>query len=433
LVACFPGVDGRWRRSHATVRETYDCDFHSPQRELNVTTGTSATLAGSDHIAPDMTNASGYLAGTAAKLRAAVSVPVLVAGRINQPQDAELIIASGQADACVMTRAMIADPDLPRLAAAGQVDDIRACIGCNQACIGHFHLGFPISCIQHPETGREQLYGIKTRARSPRRVLVVGAGPAGMKAAAVAAERGHQVRLAEASGRVGGQILLAQQLPGREEFGGAIGNLHREVTRHGVEVLLRHPVDLAMIEAERPDLVVVATGARPYRPPLELMDEPWVADAWQVIRDPAAVPGGHVVVADRRGDWVGVGTARLLAQAGHKVTLAVPGYAPGESLQQYVRDGAVAARTRLRVTILPLTRPYGADDDTVYLQHVLTDDPVVVDDVAGLVLACGTEPANDLLARLDGRGIPHVAAGDCLAPRTVEEAVLEGLVAAVGI
>jgi NADPH-dependent 2,4-dienoyl-CoA reductase/sulfur reductase-like enzyme len=178
---------------------------------------------GSDHIAPDMTSASGYLAGTAAKLRAAVSVPLLVAGRINQPQDAELIIASGQADACVMTRAMIADPDMPRLAAAGQVDDIRACIGCNQACIGHFHLGLPISCIQHPETGREQLYAIKTRARSPRKVLVVGAGPAGMKAAAVAAERGHQVRLPEASGRVGGQVLLAQQLPGREEFGGRVG------------------------------------------------------------------------------------------------------------------------------------------------------------------------------------------------------------------
>jgi len=254
-----------------------------------------------------------------------------------------------------------------------------------------------------------------------------------MKAAAVAAERGHQVRLAEASARVGGQVLLAQRLPGREEFGGAIGNLYREVTRHGAEVLLRHPVDLAMIEAERPDLVVVATGARPYRPPLEIMGQPWVADAWQVIRDPAAVPSGHIVIADWRGDWVGLGIARLLAQAGHKVTLAVRGYAPGETLQQYVRDRIVAALSRQRVTILPLTRPYGADDDTVYLQHVLTDDPVIVDDVAGLVLACGTEPVNDLLARLDGSGYPHVAVGDCLAPRTVEEAVLEGLVAATGI
>ena len=103
-----------------------------------------------------MSSASGYVAPLAGKLRAAVGVPVLVAGRINQPQEAEHVIAAGQADACVMTRAMICDPDMPGLARAGQVDDIRACIGCNQACIGHFHLGFPISCIQHPETGREE-------------------------------------------------------------------------------------------------------------------------------------------------------------------------------------------------------------------------------------------------------------------------------------
>lgn len=110
---------------------------------LNVTTGTSASLAGSDHIAPDMTSANGYVAPLAGQLRAAVNVPVLVAGRINQPQEAEHIIAAGQADACVMTRALICDPGMPRLARAGQTDDIRACIGCNQACIGHFHLGFP--------------------------------------------------------------------------------------------------------------------------------------------------------------------------------------------------------------------------------------------------------------------------------------------------
>ncbi|HUN36059.1 MAG TPA: FAD-dependent oxidoreductase [Trebonia sp.] len=400
---------------------------------LNVTTGTSATLAGSDHIAPDMTNANGYLAPVAARLRGRAGVPVLVAGRINQPQDAELILAAGQADACVMTRAMIADPDMPRLAKAGQTDDIRACIGCNQACIGHFHLGFPISCIQHPETGREQVYGLRRRAGRPSKVLVVGVGPAGLKAAAVAAERGHEVTLAEASGRVGGQVLLAQRLPGREEFGGAITNLYREVTRAGVDVKLRFPVDLSTITSERPDLTVLATGARPYRPPLEVAGTGWVADAWQVIRDPGSVPAGPVVVTDFRGDWVGLGTARLLAQAGHQVTLAVRGYAAGDSLQQYVRDRLLAAITRQRITVVPLTRPYGLDDDTVYLQHVLTGEPVLVENVAGLVLACGSEPDGQLLTEVAAHDLPHVAIGDCLSPRTVEEAVLEGLVAATAI
>ena len=139
------------------------------------------------------------------------------------------------------------------------------------------------------------------------------------------------------------------------------------------------------------------------------------------------------MVADFRGDWVGLGTARLLAAAGHEVTLAVRGYAAGESLQQYVRDSLLAAISRQRITVLPLVRPFGADDDTVYLQHVLTEEPVLVGDVAGLVLACGSSPANELLDALDSAGVPALGIGDCLAPRTVEEAVLEGLVAASGI
>jgi 2,4-dienoyl-CoA reductase-like NADH-dependent reductase (Old Yellow Enzyme family)/thioredoxin reductase len=400
---------------------------------LNVTTGTSASLAGSDHIAPDMSNANGYVAPLSGKLRAAVDVPVLVAGRINQPQEAEQIIAAGQADACVMTRALICDPELPGLARAGQTDDIRACIGCNQACIGHFHLGFPISCIQHPETGRERLYGIRRRADRPKQVMVVGGGPAGLKAAAIAAERGHDVTLHEASGRLGGQVLLAERLPGREEFGGAITNLSREAARAGVTVALRSAVGLPEVRAQAPDLVVVATGARPYRPPLDVMDSPWIADAWEVIRRPESAPAGKIVVTDFRGDWVGLGTARLLAAAGHEVTLAVRGYAAGESLQQYVRDRLLAAISRQRITVLPLVRPYGADDDTVYLQHVLTEEPVLVEGVAGLVLACGSSPSGELLAALEPAGVPAVGIGDCLAPRTVEEAVLDGLVAASGI
>jgi 2,4-dienoyl-CoA reductase-like NADH-dependent reductase (Old Yellow Enzyme family)/thioredoxin reductase len=400
---------------------------------LSVTTGTSASLAGSDHIAPDMTSANGYVAPLAGQLRAAVSVPVLVAGRINQPQEAEHVIAAGQADACVMTRAMICDPGMPALARAGQTDDIRACIGCNQACIGHFHLGFPISCIQHPETGRELLYGIRRHASRPKKVMVVGGGPAGLKAAAVAAERGHDVTLYEASRRVGGQVLLAERLPGRAEFGGVITNLSREADRAGVTVRLRTTVDLPAVKAEAPDLVVVATGARPYRPPLELMDGPWIADAWEVIRWPESAPPGKIVVADFRGDWTGLGTARLLAAAGHEVALAVRGYAAGESLQQYVRDRLLAAISRQRITVLPLVRPYGADDDTVYLQHVLTGEPVLVEGAAGLVLACGSSPSGELLESLESAGVPAVGIGDCLAPRTVEEAVLDGLVAASAI
>ena len=152
-----------------------------------------------------------------------------------------------------------------------------------------------------------------------------------------------------------------------------------------------------------------------------------------MIRRPGSAPPGKIVVADFRGDWVGIGTARLLAAAGHEVTLAVRGYAAGESLQQYVRDRALAAMSRQRITVLPLVRPYGVDDDTVYLQHVLTEEPVLVESVAGLVLACGSSPAGELLETLESAGVPAIGIGDCLAPRTVEEAVLDGLVAASGL
>ncbi|MDE3065333.1 MAG: FAD-dependent oxidoreductase [Acidobacteriota bacterium] len=396
---------------------------------VSVTTGTSAGLAGSDHIAPEMGFANGYTAPLARRVKDLVDVPVFVAGRLNQPQEAERLLESGDADACIMTRALICDPEMARLAREGRAEEIRACVACNQACIGHFHAGYPISCIQRPETGRELVYLPRRRAAARRRVLVVGAGPAGLKAAAVAAERGHDVTVHDAAARVGGQVLLAQMLPGREEFGGVAQNLLAEARRAGARVVLSSPVDAEVVASLAPDVVVAATGARPYRPPIEVMGSPRVLDSWEVIAG-AHPPAGHVVVVDTAGDWTGVGVARILAAAGHRVTLCVNGYGAGEALQQYVRDAALAALERERVRVVPLVRLFGVDDDTVYLQHVLTEEPVLEPGVAGVVLSCGHEAVTDLEASLAGRGVSVVAVGDCRAPRSVEEAVLEGLAAA---
>jgi len=413
-----------------TIEETLDAmralNADNTLDYVSVVAGTSATLAGSDHIVPPMNFPAAYTAPLSARVKQVVDVPVMVAGRINQPHEGEQVIATGQADAVAMTRAMICDPLMPSKAADGLVDEIRACIGCNQACIGHFHAGYPISCIQHPETGREQLYGIRLPAKAPRNVMVVGGGVGGMKAAVVAAERGHRVTLYEASKRVGGQVLLAEQLPGRAEFGGAITNLVSEVQRNDIKTVTGVKVDAQFIEEHSPDVVIVATGATPHRPQLELIDEPTVLDAWDVITG-ADVPQGRIVVADWRCDWIGLGVAQLLAEQGRKVTLAVDGYMAGQRIQQYVRDVMTADALRAGVEIVTLVRPYGADADTVYLQHVLTGEPVIVEDVAALVLSQGHDPVTELADSLaDYHGEVH-SIGDCLAPRTVEEAVLEGL------
>jgi 2,4-dienoyl-CoA reductase-like NADH-dependent reductase (Old Yellow Enzyme family)/thioredoxin reductase len=394
---------------------------------VSVVQGTSATLAGSDHIVPPMTFAPGYTAAASRAVKHVVGCPVIVAGRINQPQDAELILGRGDADATVMTRALICDPEMPGKAEAGRLEEIRACIGCNQACIGHFHAGYPISCIQHPETGRELTYGIRVRASSPREVLVVGGGPGGLKAAAVAAERGHRVVLVERERRLGGQVRLAQEVPGRAEFGGAITNLAGEAERAGVKLLLGTTADAALVDELDPDVVVVATGALPRVPELETADDPVILTAWDIFSG-SDVPSGHVVVADWRADWNGLGAALALSGRGHRVTLCVTGYHAGQRLQQYVRDAMIAESVRRKVTIVPLVRVIGADADAAYFQHVLTDEPVILDDVAALVLAQGHTSVDGLLRELQDEGHREVhGIGDCLAPRTVEEAVLEGL------
>ncbi|MCO7572768.1 FAD-dependent oxidoreductase [Pseudomonas chlororaphis] len=392
---------------------------------VHIVAGTSASLGGAVHIVPPMAVEAAYLAREAGTFKAKLSIPLFVTGRINQPQEAEAIIAKGQADVCGMTRALICDPQMPNKSDSGRAEDVRACIACNQACIGHFHKGLPISCIQRPETGRELLYGQPKPSARGKRILVVGGGPAGMKAAAVAAQRGHRVTLYEASAQLGGQIQLAQLLPRRSEFGGASTNLQREMQLAGVEVVRNTRVDRALIERENPDHVIIATGAQPYWPNFERGGDLQVVDAWQVLRDEVQL-GRSVVVADWRCDWIGPGIAERLVRAGHQVQLAVNGTHCGESLPLYVRDQLAGELHKLAIPIIPYARLYGCDDSTVYLQHTASGEPMLLENVDSLVLCQGHQSVDDLGQQLKGL-VPFQRIGDCLAPRTVEEAIHEGL------
>jgi hypothetical protein len=345
-----------------------------------------------------------------------VKPPVFVAGRINHPQIAERILAAGQADMCAMTRAMIADPEISNKARTGRVEDIRTCIGCLQACSNHNQRGFSISCIQYPESGRERLYGTLS--------------PAGMKAASVAAARGHDVTLHEREARLGGQVLLAEKLPRRAEFGEIVRNLGREVSNAKVRVALNSKVTAETVRDVAPDIVVLATGAKPR--PVEVsggVEGAHVVDAWQVVKGQANV-GGSVVVADWRCDWVGLGVAEILAREGRRVRLCVQGYMPGEMIQQYVRDSWLGTLHTLGVEIIPFVRLVGADADTVYFEHMTSEQAVLCEGTETLVTALARESDTELELALEGYEGEVLTIGDCAAPRTAEEAVLEGLKAA---
>ena len=394
---------------------------------VSVVAGTSASLKGSVHIVPPMTTENAYLTPDSRQYKESLSIPVIVTGRVNQPQEAEKLLEKGDADFVGMTRALICDPNMPEKAASGLFDDIRACIACNQACIGHFHKSLPISCIQYPESGREIKFnmGKVPQAVHVKQVMIVGGGPAGLKAASTAAKAGHQVTLYEATGQLGGQTILAQKIPGRAEFGGIVTNLKRECDIAGVTFSMNTKVDRNLVEQQQPDSLIIATGGLVYRPEFENLGDMQVLDACQVLNEVESV-GKNVLIADWKSDWTGLGLAEQLATNGHSVTLAVNGLYAGESIQSYVRTVMTANLHRLGVQIVPYMRLYGCDDDTVFMQHTASGEAVMFEKIDTLVLSHGHIP-NTGLANEMGSLVEQHLIGDALAARTAEEAVFDGL------
>ena len=392
---------------------------------FNITLGSSSTTEGAVHIVPPMSIDPAYVAPYAEKIKRSTSRIILATGRFNRPHDGERALVAGQVDMVGMTRAQICDPEMARKTFAQQPDDIRVCIACNQACIGHYALGAPISCIQYPESGRELEYGSRIPTAQSRNVLVVGGGPAGLKVAGVAAERGHQVTLYEKSQQLGGQALLAQRLPERSEFGGIVTNLEREARSAGVNIITGTEMTGESIRVAKPDVVVIASGATPHIPDIETSDSAHIVTAWQVINDEVEC-GSRVVIADWRGDWVGLGLATKLIKAGHQVRLATVANCAGVNVQFYTRDPMIAQLDRRGGQFTHYARLAGADESTAYFVHA-SGGHMMDFESDTLVLAYGHESEMDLFNNLENFDTELHVIGDALAPRTAEEAVLEGL------
>ena len=256
--------------------------------------------------------------------------------------------------------------------------------------------------------------------------MIVGGGPAGMKAAIVAANRGHSVEIFEKSAQLGGQVLLAQQLPGREEFGGVATNLVHELQATTAITHLKQEVTAQTITAFAADVVIVATGSVARKANLDLDEKTDIVYAHDIIENNKKT-ANSVVVADWRCDWVGLGVAEKLAQQGCHVRLVVNGFVAGEQIQSIVRDAWIAKLHRLGVEITPFARLFGSVENSVFFQHISSHEPIVFEDVGTLVIAHGYCSNSSLMDSLNAYNGHLISIGDCVQPRSAEEAVLEGL------
>ena len=399
---------------------------------FSVISGSSSSPDGWIHVFPPMAVPPAFVANDAAQLKSAITKPVLVAGRINQAQAASQILSEGKADMVGMVRALIADPEFPNKVAANRSEDIRACIGCNQACVGHRLTHHAISCIQNPVTGRELEF--RPRSTRPRRLVWgIGGGPGGMKAAVTAADQGHEVILYEKQPKLGGQVNLAEKLPGRSEFGGVTTNLIGELDRSSIQVCLSSSASPEAFHAIEPDVVIVSTGAVPRLPEVEITGTQLLS-AWSVIAGEKP-SGQNVVIADWSSDWSAMGVAHMLALSGHKVRIFSGASTCGESIPAIVRDQWFGELQSLNVELTCYARFFGAEDQTAFFQHTINGEAIVCEDVDAVVSCYPPRSNNDCswvseLKAPDTGSLQITTIGDALAPRTVEEAVLEGFKAA---
>jgi 2,4-dienoyl-CoA reductase (NADPH2) len=269
------------------------------------------------------------------KLKGEVAIPLITTNRINVPEVAERILAQGDADMVSMARPLLADADWVRKAREGRGDEINVCIACNQACLDHVFVNKKASCLVNPRACRETELVYRPSA-APKKVAVVGAGPAGLACATVAAERGHQVTLFDAADQIGGQFNLAKRIPGKEEFHETIRYFGRRLEVTGVALRLGQAVDAQALLDGGFDEIVLATGVTPRTPGIEGIDHPKACSYLDVLSGRRR-PGARVAIVGAGG--IGFDVAEFLVHEGPSPTTDVDRW-----LHEWGVDKTLAAR-----------------------------------------------------------------------------------------
>lgn len=401
---------------------------------FSVTGGTGETAHATAMLMPFANAPRGVYASFAARIRHVVDVPIIYAGAVVDPMHADRLIDEGVCDLVAMTRALIADPYLPRKAMEGRLDDIRMCLGMQDGCLGRNSRGLPLSCSQNPTTGRESELGDIIPATAKKKVVVVGGGPGGLEAARVAAVRGHEVVLYEKGPELGGQVLIAARAPLRPSYDQAAHWLAHQIAKTDAVVHLNTEATVDRVLAERPDAVIIATGAVPRLPALPGIDAPGVCTVEDVLLGCAPV-GLRYVVVDATGQVQAGLAADMLAQQGKHVSLVTPHHTVCQAVEPATQEPLFERLYAADTTLTPDTKlaaveQHGSGTLRVVLRNTYTEQQSAIENVDAVVLSWGGRAVDGLYQALKGTVIELDLIGDAMAPRLLHDAMLEGTRAA---
>jgi len=370
-----------------------------------------------------------FIENTAA-IKSVVNIPVIAVGRINDPLMAESVLRQGKCDLVTMARSSLADPEMPNKVARGETAEILHCIGCCQGCAANAGKGNPIDCLVNPMLGHEadEKYNLSPVAE-PKKVIVAGGGVAGLNAALAAVQRGHKVTIYEAAYCTGGQWRAAAVPPGKAEYTSLIYYLNRKLGQLGVEIKLNTPLTREIVEAEKPDTVILATGGVPSLPPIKgLKTSPIVHPAVDVLMGKVYFGKNIVVVG---GGMVGIETATFLGQQGAKVTVI-------EMMDDIMTDAVAGARhflgehiEKFKVTVHTNTKLMEVGDD--YIVADQDGKELRINKVDTVVAAMGVKPNNPLRDELEGLDCEVISVGDASSPKDGYKNIREGFEAGLSI